>query len=73
MTSKKDGDEIGKDCPVCGKPMHFFMGFQDCFSHKTGHYTTDRPMAICQDPDCDYAEDYEDPDNSYDDNYGDEQ
>lgn len=59
MRKFKDDEEVGKDCPVCGKPLIFFMSFEDCFNHRTGHYTVDRPMIVCSDDDCEYqGEDY---------------
>ena len=61
----KEDEKTGKDCPTCGKPTIFFMSFEDCFSHTTGHYTCDRPMIVCSDEDCDYADDYEDEDAEY--------
>lgn len=53
----KDEVDVGRDCPKCNKPLFFEMSFTDEFSHKTGHYTIDRPLIICQN--CDYFEDYE--------------
>jgi len=56
---KKEGDEIGMDCPACSSPLVFEMSFQDMFNHKTGHYTIDRPMMVCSKEGCEYCDDYE--------------
>ncbi len=54
---KEDGDKLGKNCPECETELIFEMSFQDQFSHTSGHYTTDYPLAVC--PNCDFYEDYE--------------
>ena len=60
----KEGDLTGEDCPKCGKPLYYEMGFQDCFSYKTGHYTIDDPLIICNE--CDYVIGYEKQEVEYD-------
>lgn len=54
---KEDGDKLGKICPECETELIFEMSFRDEFSHTSGHYTSDYPLAVC--PKCDYYEDYE--------------
>lgn len=52
----KDGDKLGRECPKCGLELEFYLGFEDAFSYKSGHYTKDVPMAICSDEKCGYDE-----------------
>ena len=62
----KDGDETGHECPKCGKKLMFEMSFMDCFSNISGHYTTDRPIMVCEDDiNCKFFEDYI-PEDEYD-------
>jgi hypothetical protein len=53
-----DGEETGEKCPDCGHSLYFEMSFEDAFSYKTGHYTVDRPLIVCNK--CDFEDDYED-------------
>jgi len=42
------------------------MSFMDCFSNISGHYTTDRPIMVCEDDiNCKFFEDYI-PEDEYD-------
>lgn len=52
----KDGEFTGENCPTCGAKLLFELSFRDCFSYKTGHYTTDCPIVICEK--CDFYRDY---------------
>lgn len=54
-----EGEKTGGICPKCGKELEFSMGFRDCFSHTTGHYTVDVPLIVCSDDKCEYQEKYE--------------
>lgn len=62
----KDGDETGLECPKCGKKLLFEMSFIDQFSYTSGHYTSDRPLIVCEDDvNCKFFEDYN-PEEEYD-------
>lgn len=64
-----DGEKTGEFCK-CGQPLFYEMSFSDAFNHKTGHYTVDRPLIVCNG--CDYVEDYEE-DNEWTDIYDEKQ
>lgn len=51
-----EGEETESVCPKCGKHLIAEMGFQDCFSHTSGHYTIDVPTLSCE---CGYSEEIE--------------
>jgi len=62
-----EGNETGDDCPKCGKPLLYVLGFRDEFSHTSGHYTSDVYLIACSDENCDYCEELDEYDSSDDD------
>lgn len=54
MIFKEDEEVENRVCPKCGGKLFYEMGFQDCFSHSSGHYTVDVPLIVCDK--CDYSE-----------------